>query len=70
MTQTFYKFSSVKSRLTLGQVKGIIMSTKCDVTRATFVGILEDMLVHQRGWCYLMYDSNDFVSMDRKDMND
>jgi len=54
-----YTFTGIRSRLSIGQVKEIILHSESEDTRVQFLQILEKMLCQQIGWCQLGYKMDD-----------
>ena len=53
------EFNGMRSRLTIGQIKEIISSSKDEYTRQQFTEILWRMGCWKKGWVYLMYNYNE-----------
>lgn len=58
----YYQITGIRSRITIGQIKGIIQDSECKYTRALFTEILYRMASQQIGWLYLTFKGDDLTS--------
>ena len=55
----YFPYSGIRSRITIGQIKEIILHSEDENTKAQFLEILCQMINQQIMWCKLMYEFED-----------
>lgn len=57
--QEFFRFPGIRSRITIGQVKRLIVDTEDKYLRELFTEILFQMMSKKTGWLYLTWRYKD-----------